>query len=97
MEPSKALFAACLVCVFIVCAVSTLVTPSGGRSEVVLEVKSVKRKRDLVFPRGNPKLSGLNEPIDMIELEADIQDLAVDLIDLHDSSVVMLECSHGVK
>ena len=96
MARSKLLIASCVLVVFVISVAYTVVTPSlqGVRKPTVMRVARLKT---LKFKRPSPKLVGLQEPVDMIELEADIQDLAVDLIDLHDSTVVLQECSHGLE
>ena len=93
MARSKLLITLALLFIFIISVAYTMVTPSlqGVRAPRVVRSKTLK------FKRANPKLVGLQESVDMIELEADIQDLAVDLIDLHDSTVVLQECSHGLE
>lgn len=96
MARSKLLIASCLLVVFVVSVAYTVVSPSmqGVRKPTVMRVARLKT---LKFKRPGPKFVGLQDPIDMLELEADIQDLAVDLIDLHDSSVEFRECSHGLE
>lgn len=93
MARNKLLITLVLLFIFVVSVAYTMVAPSlqGVRLPSVVRVKTLKLKRP------NSKLAGLRDPVDMIELEADIQDLAVDLIDLHDSTVVLKECSHGLK
>lgn len=94
MARSKILIALFVLLIFVISVAYTMVTPSiqGMRKPTVARVMRLKT---LKFNRPNPKFVGLREPVDMIELEADLQDLAVDLIDLHDSTVNHMECSHG--
>lgn len=96
MMRSKLLIASFLLVVFVISVAYTMVTPSIQRMRKPT-VTRVARLKTLKFKRPSPKVVGLQEPVDMIELEADLQDLAVDLIDLHDSTVEFRECSHGLE